>query len=107
MFVAFVAYPTRAAVPHVRCRVTIVLLVSAQRVRLVFSLTIGRAVWGECSHVFHMHCLLKWIGTPASKQQCPMDRRTWGTFSLQQTTRITETTLVTAERKVPQGQQGQ
>ncbi|KAF9650666.1 anaphase-promoting complex subunit Apc11 [Thelephora ganbajun] len=42
-------------------------------------------IWGECSHVFHMHCLLKWIGTPASKQQCPMDRRTW----------------VTAERKVP------
>lgn len=39
-------------------------------------------VWGECSHVFHMHCLLKWIGTPASKQQCPMDRRTWGRFSL-------------------------
>jgi len=37
-------------------------------------------VWGECSHVFHMHCLLKWIGTAASKQQCPMDRRTWGTL---------------------------
>jgi anaphase-promoting complex subunit 11 len=35
-------------------------------------------VWGECSHVFHMHCLLKWIGTAASKQQCPMDRRLWG-----------------------------
>lgn len=35
-------------------------------------------VWGECSHVFHMHCLLKWIGTAASKQQCPMDRRPWG-----------------------------
>ena len=35
-------------------------------------------VWGECSHVFHMHCLLKWIGTAASKQQCPMDRRQWG-----------------------------
>ncbi|KAK7675868.1 hypothetical protein QCA50_021200 [Cerrena zonata] len=41
-------------------------------------------IWGECSHVFHMHCLLKWIGTAASKQQCPMDRRPW----------------VTAERKV-------
>ena len=40
------------------------------------------SVWGECSHVFHMHCLLKWIGTPASKQQCPMDRRTWGRFTL-------------------------
>ncbi|EJD04565.1 RING/U-box [Fomitiporia mediterranea MF3/22] len=36
-------------------------------------------IWGECTHVFHMHCLLKWIGTAASKQQCPMDRRPWGT----------------------------
>ena len=35
-------------------------------------------VWGECTHVFHMHCLLKWIGTAASKHQCPMDRRPWG-----------------------------
>ena len=44
--------------------------------------TNSRTVWGECSHVFHMHCLLKWIGTPASKQQCPMDRRTWGMLLL-------------------------
>lgn len=44
-------------------------------------------IWGECSHVFHMHCLLKWIATAASKQQCPMDRRLW----------------VTAERKVAAG----
>ncbi|KAH8101392.1 anaphase-promoting complex subunit 11 RING-H2 finger-domain-containing protein [Cristinia sonorae] len=35
-------------------------------------------IWGECTHVFHMHCLLKWIGTASSKQQCPMDRRPWG-----------------------------
>ncbi|KAI6011889.1 hypothetical protein PISMIDRAFT_677014 [Pisolithus microcarpus 441] len=41
-------------------------------------------IWGQCSHVYHMHCLLKWLGTPTSKQQCPMDRRPW----------------VTAERKV-------
>ncbi|EJD55649.1 RING/U-box [Auricularia subglabra TFB-10046 SS5] len=34
-------------------------------------------IWGECTHVFHMHCLLKWISTPASKSQCPMDRRLW------------------------------
>ena len=39
-------------------------------------------VWGECTHVFHMHCLLKWLGTTASKQQCPMDRRTWGKRSI-------------------------
>ncbi|KAI5992222.1 anaphase-promoting complex subunit Apc11 [Pisolithus albus] len=31
----------------------------------------------QCSHVYHMHCLLKWLGTPTSKQQCPMDRRPW------------------------------
>lgn len=35
-------------------------------------------VWGECSHIFHMHCLLKWLETESSKQQCPMDRRPWG-----------------------------
>ena len=35
-------------------------------------------VWGECTHVFHMHCLLQWIGTSSSTQQCPMDRRPWG-----------------------------
>jgi hypothetical protein len=29
-----------------------------------------------------MHCLLKWINTESSKQQCPMDRRPWGEFSL-------------------------
>ncbi|SGY19066.1 BQ5605_C014g07551 [Microbotryum silenes-dioicae] len=37
-------------------------------------------VWGECTHVFHMHCLLKWINTESSKQQCPMDRRPWVTL---------------------------
>lgn len=36
------------------------------------------SVWGECSHIFHMHCLLKWLETESSKQQCPMDRRPWG-----------------------------
>jgi len=41
-------------------------------------------IWGECTHVFHMHCLLKWLNTASSKQQCPMDRRPW----------------ITAERKV-------
>ncbi|KAI6139901.1 anaphase-promoting complex subunit 11 RING-H2 finger-domain-containing protein [Pisolithus thermaeus] len=41
-------------------------------------------IWGQCSHVSHMHCLLKWLGTPTSKPQCPTDRRPW----------------VTAERKI-------
>ncbi|KAG8719728.1 hypothetical protein FRC08_002154 [Ceratobasidium sp. 394] len=34
-------------------------------------------IWGQCTHVFHMHCLIKWLDQPASKQQCPMDRRPW------------------------------
>ncbi|GAA6004231.1 hypothetical protein JCM10207_002495 [Rhodosporidiobolus poonsookiae] len=36
-------------------------------------------IWGECTHVFHAHCLLKWLATESSKQQCPMDRRPWVT----------------------------
>src|ERR1700677_1108556 len=62
-------------------------------------------VWGECSHVFHMHCLLKWIGTAASKQQCPMDRRPWGKAIVPLSVHIRRTEIpsqfpVTAERKV-------
>ena len=62
-------------------------------------------VWGECSHVFHMHCLLKWIATAASKQQCPMDRRVWGAISLSlftycSWTHGTHIYTVTAERKI-------
>ncbi|KAI8900654.1 anaphase-promoting complex subunit 11 [Globomyces pollinis-pini] len=34
-------------------------------------------LWGECTHVFHMHCILKWLATPASKGLCPMDRMEW------------------------------
>ncbi|KAF6742868.1 anaphase-promoting complex subunit 11 [Ephemerocybe angulata] len=34
-------------------------------------------IYGECTHVFHMHCMLKWLERPSSKQQCPMDRREW------------------------------
>lgn len=43
--------------------------------RLLF---LSSPVWGQCTHVFHMHCLLKWIDTESSKGQCPMDRREWG-----------------------------
>ncbi|KAH8090778.1 anaphase-promoting complex subunit 11 RING-H2 finger-domain-containing protein [Filobasidium floriforme] len=35
-------------------------------------------MWGQCTHVFHMHCLLKWLNTASSKEQCPLDRRPWG-----------------------------
>jgi len=41
-------------------------------------------IWGQCSHCFHLHCILKWINpgntsSPmnAAKQQCPMCRRDW------------------------------
>lgn len=36
-------------------------------------------VWGECRHVFHLHCILKWISSSSSKGTCPMDRLEWKT----------------------------
>ncbi|KAI8611747.1 anaphase-promoting complex subunit 11 [Chytriomyces sp. MP71] len=32
---------------------------------------------GECKHVFHMHCLFKWIHSDQSKNNCPMCRMAW------------------------------
>ena len=35
-------------------------------------------VWGECSHSFHMHCIVKWINSQGTNgQRCPMCRRDW------------------------------
>ncbi|POW03922.1 hypothetical protein PSTT_10733, partial [Puccinia striiformis] len=34
---------------------------------------------GECTHIFHWHCLLKWLAQESSKQSCPMDRWPWVT----------------------------
>ncbi|KAK9459598.1 anaphase-promoting complex subunit 11 [Lipomyces oligophaga] len=34
---------------------------------------------GECSHAFHMHCLLNWLSTEASRGLCPMCRRRFQT----------------------------
>lgn len=34
-------------------------------------------VWGECSHCFHMHCIVKWLQSQQVNQQCPMCRQEW------------------------------
>lgn len=34
-------------------------------------------VWGQCSHCFHMHCILKWLNSQQVQQQCPMCRQEW------------------------------
>ncbi|ORZ01741.1 RING-box protein 1a [Syncephalastrum racemosum] len=36
-------------------------------------------IWGECRHVFHLHCLMKWLGSSNSREICPMDRKPWQT----------------------------
>ncbi|CAO1632123.1 unnamed protein product [Parajaminaea phylloscopi] len=33
-------------------------------------------LFGECSHVFHMHCILKWLQGDAG-DLCPMCKRQW------------------------------
>lgn len=30
--------------------------------------------WGKCSHVFHSHCITKWLDR---RQVCPLDNRDW------------------------------
>ena len=35
------------------------------------------AVWGKCTHCFHMHCILKWIESEQARDQCPMCRQHW------------------------------
>lgn len=34
-------------------------------------------VWGQCSHCFHMHCIVKWLNSQQVQQQCPMCRQEW------------------------------
>lgn len=31
-------------------------------------------VWGTCKHVFHEHCISKWIKT---RNVCPLDNKLW------------------------------
>mmetsp|Transcript_18639 Transcript_18639/g.45866 ORF Transcript_18639/g.45866 Transcript_18639/m.45866 type:complete len:86 (-) Transcript_18639:799-1056(-) len=35
-------------------------------------------IWGQCSHSFHLHCILKWLEAQMTgRQQCPMCRAEW------------------------------
>ena len=34
-------------------------------------------VWGECTHCFHIHCIMKWLNSQQQQQQCPMCRQDW------------------------------
>ncbi|KAI5992249.1 anaphase-promoting complex subunit 11 RING-H2 finger-domain-containing protein, partial [Pisolithus albus] len=61
-------------------------------------------IWGRSGRIYHLHCLLKWLGTPTSKQRCPMDCRPWITsphFFLEFLHPFSSPSrAVTAERKV-------
>lgn len=34
-------------------------------------------VWGNCKHVFHIHCIVKWLNSQMNQQLCPMCRQPW------------------------------
>lgn len=34
-------------------------------------------VWGQCSHCYHMHCIMKWLNSQQVRQLCPMCRQEW------------------------------
>ncbi|KAH9518395.1 Anaphase promoting complex subunit 11 [Bulinus truncatus] len=34
-------------------------------------------VWGQCSHVFHIHCIVKWLQSQTVSSPCPMCRQEW------------------------------
>ncbi|KAK7501653.1 hypothetical protein BaRGS_00007084 [Batillaria attramentaria] len=34
-------------------------------------------VWGQCSHCFHIHCIVKWLNSQQVHQPCPMCRQEW------------------------------
>ncbi|KAI9365758.1 RING/U-box [Pilaira anomala] len=36
-------------------------------------------IWGECKHVFHLHCLMTWFQSSTNDERCPMDRTAWKT----------------------------
>ncbi|KAI8339145.1 anaphase-promoting complex subunit Apc11 [Chlamydoabsidia padenii] len=38
-------------------------------------------VWGECGHVFHLHCIERWGSEHAPHHTCPLDRKPWQTVS--------------------------
>ncbi|ORX46522.1 RING/U-box [Hesseltinella vesiculosa] len=36
-------------------------------------------LWGACNHVFHLHCITKWLETCPNNEHCPLDRKPWET----------------------------
>ncbi|XP_012252622.1 PREDICTED: anaphase-promoting complex subunit 11-like isoform X1 [Eufriesea mexicana] len=34
-------------------------------------------VWGQCSHCFHIHCIMKWLHSQQTSHLCPMCRQEW------------------------------
>jgi hypothetical protein len=37
-------------------------------------------VFGVCSHIFHMHCIIRWTEKMQPEPLCPLCKRKWGKF---------------------------
>ncbi|KAI8977413.1 RING/U-box, partial [Mycotypha africana] len=38
-------------------------------------------IWGVCTHVFHLHCIMKWHESSTNGETCPLDRSPWRTLA--------------------------
>jgi hypothetical protein len=75
-----VASPSMAAVQTVKSPATTVLS-SLDNVNTSFTCIPPRTEgWWRADR--GRHCIEKWLNTPDSKAQCPMDRQPWGIYSL-------------------------
>ena len=73
------------SVESVECRLMDVVLIVTSQAMIVLFLQASANMCFICMDsvvivVDNRHCIEKWIHTPESKAQCPMDRQLWGKY---------------------------
>ena len=65
---------TECKFPGEDCPLGLIVLYSPHigRSQLIIYLFFLITVWGQCTHCFHMHCIMKWLNSQQINQNCPM-----------------------------------